>query len=77
MRELMHEKERVHFITFPLCLSVTRIDTPPLQPEAVAFVSYGFVLVRVRVPSSPDSVFFRPTAVPSTAEPLRGGSQDH
>ena len=22
-----------HFITFSLCLSVARIDTPPLQPE--------------------------------------------
>ena len=38
-----------HFITFSLCLSLGRIDTPPLQPEALAFVSYGFILVRVRV----------------------------
>ena len=38
-----------HFITFSLCLSVARIDTPPLQPAASAFVSYGFALVRVRV----------------------------
>ena len=27
-----------HFTTFPLCLSVARIDTPPLQPAALAFV---------------------------------------
>ena len=37
-----------HFITFSLRLSVARIDTPPLRPAALAFVSYGFVLVRVR-----------------------------
>ena len=42
-----------HFITFSLCLSVARIDTPPLQPAALAFVSYGFVLVRVRVRDAP------------------------
>ena len=41
------------FITFSLCLSVARIDTPPLQPAALAFVSYGFVLVRVRVRVNP------------------------
>ena len=38
-----------YFITFSLCLSVARIDSPPIQPAALAFVSYGFVLVRVRV----------------------------
>ena len=38
-----------NFITFSLCVSVARIDMPPLQPTALAFVSYGFVLVRVRV----------------------------
>ena len=32
-----------------VCLSVARIDTPPLQPVALAFVSYGLVLVGVRV----------------------------
>ena len=36
-----------HFITFSLCFFVARIDTPPLQPAALAFVSYGFVLIRV------------------------------
>ena len=30
-------------------LSVTRIETPPLQPAVLAFVSYWVVLVRVRV----------------------------
>ena len=30
-------------------MSVARIDTPPLQPAALVFVSYGFVFVRVRV----------------------------
>ena len=35
--------------TFSLFLSVARIDTPPLKPAALAFVSYGFVLARVRV----------------------------
>ena len=38
-----------HFITFSLCLSVARIDTPPLHPAALSFVSYGILLVRVRV----------------------------
>ena len=37
------------YITFSLCLSVARIDTPPLQPASLVFVSYGFVLARVRV----------------------------
>ena len=45
-----------HFINFSLCLSVARIDTPPLQPAALAFVSYGFVLVRVRVQFGSPSV---------------------
>ena len=40
-----------HFITFSLGLSVARIDTPPLQFAALVFMSYGFVLVRVRVPT--------------------------
>ena len=35
-----------HFIAFSLCIFVARIDTVLL---ALAFVSYGFVLVRVRV----------------------------
>ena len=38
-----------YFTSFSLCLTVARVDTPPLQPAAFAFVSYGFVLVRVRV----------------------------
>ena len=38
-----------HSIAFSLCLSVALIDTPPLQPAALAFVAYGFVLVRARV----------------------------
>ena len=38
-----------HLFTFSLSLSVAQIDTPPLQPAAPAFMSYGFVLVRVRV----------------------------
>ena len=37
-----------HFITFSMCLSVAQIDTPLLQPEALA---YGFVLVPFRVRS--------------------------
>ena len=36
-----------NFITFSLCLSVVRIGAPPLQPAALPFVPYGFVLVRV------------------------------
>ena len=36
-------------ITFSLCLSVARIDTPKLKPAELAFVSNGFVLARVRV----------------------------
>ena len=36
-------------------MSVARIDTPPLQAAALAFVSYGFVLVRVRFHNSHDN----------------------
>ena len=38
---------------FSLCLSVARIDAPPLQLVALAFVSNWFVLVRVREIWSP------------------------
>ena len=40
-----------HIIAFAL-LSVARIETPPLQPAAVFFVPYSYVLVRVRVLAS-------------------------
>ena len=43
-----------HFTTFLLCLSDARIDTLPLQPAALVFVSYGFVLIRVQVLDSLD-----------------------
>ena len=45
---LKRDSERARVITFPLCLSVAQIDTAPHQPAEPAFVSCGFVLVRVR-----------------------------
>ena len=53
---LRHMGSNMYPIYFSLCLSVARIDTPPLQPAAFAFVSYGYVLVRaqVRVRSTPN-----------------------